>query len=112
MASLRLAEGRFVTGDKSAVLAAQALLKAKSLIEFGQFVERLMTRPFHLAPVGKNIFGPHSSVRANFAVWDFLLVKKLHEMRPRDIEQVSRLLRRQFGFVFLFLIYLLSRFSL
>ena len=64
-----------------------ALLKAEPLIKFGQFVERLTTRPFRLAPVGKNIFGPHSSVRANFAVWNFLLVEKLHEMRPRDIEQ-------------------------
>ena len=73
------------------------LLKAKLFIELGQFVEYLTTRPFGLAPVGENVFGPHSPVRANFSVWNFLLVEKLHEMRPRDIEQVSRLLRGQLG---------------
>ena len=36
-------------------MPVHALLKARLLIEFGQFVERLATRPFRLAPVGKNI---------------------------------------------------------
>ena len=72
-------------------------MKAKLFIEFGQFIERLTARTLRLTPVGKNILCSNPPVRANLPMRNLLFIEKLYEMGPLNIEQVSRLLRRQLG---------------
>ena len=87
----------FMKAYVGSVLPIHALLKAEFFIEFGHFIECLATRTFRLSPVGENIFGPHPAMGTDFPVRNVLLIEKLYKMRPRDIEQVGRLLSCQLG---------------
>jgi HlyD family secretion protein len=67
------------------------------LVNGGEFLKRLEPVPVHHLLVGHQVLKKDAAMRAYLSVWDSTLFKLLDEERTRDIEEVGRLLRGQFG---------------
>ena len=74
-----------------------SVTESKFLVDGRQFLKRIQAIVVHCLLVFHQILEHHSAVRTDFPVWNDTLLKLLDQKRPRDIQNLGRLLGRQFG---------------
>src|SRR5260370_29029646 len=67
------------------------------LVDGGEFLQRLEAVPVHGLLVGHHVLERDTAMGAYLAVRDDTLFELLDEERTRDVEEIGRLLRREFG---------------